>query len=367
MNIEPFKLERFFAEYEFSIKYQMSNSDCESMTIGELLRLGGEKSQSDFLSLYLAYTESRGYPPLRQAVSALYSGIPADNILIAAPEEAIFLTLHAHLGPRDHVIVMTPSYQSLEAVPQSIGCRITRWPVQLVNGRWELDFNLLKESLTPDTRMLIINAPHNPTGLCFSHEEKLRIVELLRPTKTLLFADEMYWQLEYGENVSAAPFCDLYDRAVSLSGFSKSYGLPGLRIGWLASQSEDLLSPAAALKDYTTICSSAPSELLALTALEHGSYLIEKNMGIVRKNLAAVRELGERYPSLDIIPGQGGSVIFPRLQDGQSAEELSRRLIEHRDLLILPGNLFDMPDNFFRIGLGRANLPDILRVFEKEL
>ena len=367
MKIEPFKLERFFAIHEFSVKHQMSTSDCESMTVEELLQYAGSSRIDDLKALHLGYTESLGNPDLREAISRLYKKISAEGVLVAVPEEAIFLTLQAHLNHDDHVIVMSPAYQSLQAVPEAIGCRVTPWQVELKEGRWQLDFDFLRDAVSADTKMLIINIPHNPTGLCLSLQEKQHLVEILRPAGTLLLADEMYWKLEYDPGMSAEPFCDLYERAISLSGLSKSYGLPGLRIGWLASQSAELLNPVAVLKDYTTICSSAPSELLATLAVENNKELTDRGLDIVRGNLATVARMMDNHPVIELIPGQGGSVIFPRFRDGRSAEKLSRLLIERRSLLMLPGPLFDMPDSFFRLGLGRKALPEALAVFEEEI
>ncbi|MDY7028881.1 MAG: aminotransferase class I/II-fold pyridoxal phosphate-dependent enzyme [Spirochaetota bacterium] len=367
MRIEPFKLERFFAAHEFNVRYQMSASDCESMTVEDLLRYGGEDQIDELKSLQLGYTESPGHPHLREAISRLYRRAPTEGVLVAVPEEAIFLTLQAHLKQGDHVIVMSPAYQSLQAVPEAIGCRVSRWQAELQEGRWRLDFNFLRDALSADTKMVIINIPHNPTGLCLSLQEKKDLVEILRPYGTLLLADEMYWKLEYDPGVSSEPFCDLYEYAVSLSGLSKSYGLPGLRIGWLASQTAGLLDPVAALKDYTTICSSAPSELLAGLAVEHSDELTGRGLDIVRKNLDAAARMADNHPVVELIPGQGSSVIFPRFRDGRSATDFSERLIEKRSLLMLPGPLFDMPDGFFRLGLGRTALPEALRIFEEEI
>lgn len=367
MKIDPFKLERFFAAHEFNVRYQMSASDCESMTVEELLRYGREDQIDELKALRLGYTESPGHPHLREGISKLYKKVPAEGVLVAVPEEAIFLTLQAHLKQGDHVIVMSPAYQSLQTVPESIGCRVSQWPVELKEGQWRLDFDFLRDALSADTKMVIINVPHNPTGLCLSLQQKKDLVEILRPTGTLLLADEMYWKLEYAPGVSSEPFCDLYEHAVSLSGLSKSYSLPGLRIGWLASQSTGLLDPVAVLKDYTTICSSAPSELLAGLAVEHSDELTARGLGIVRKNLEVIARFGNDHPAIEIIPGQGSSVIFPRLRDGRSATEFSERLIEKRSLLMLPGPLFDMPDGFFRVGLGRTALPEALRIFEEDL
>jgi len=386
MKLEPFKLERFFAKYEFNVEHQISASDCESMSVGELLRLNGEEvasssasqtapSQSlprrssplqDLGELTLGYTESAGDPRLRGAIGKLYRNIDPGGILIAAPEELIFLLLTAHLKEGDHVIVTTPAYQSLTEVPRSLGCRVSPWPVELNKGRWHLDFNFLERELGDATKMVIVNIPHNPTGFVFTQAEKEQLTELVRRHGTLLFADEMYQQLEYAPDASSTPFCDMYEKAISLSGLSKSYGLPGLRIGWLAAQSEGLLEPAAQLKDYTSICNSAPSELLARAAVKNSSQLVERCRTIINDNLQLLKEFASRRrETIELIPGQGGSVVFPRFIDGRSAATVSKQLIQRKNLLMLPGPLFDMGDSFFRVGLGRTSFPTALSKFEE--
>ena len=321
--------------------------------------------------------------------------------MIAAPEEAIFLMLQAHLQPGDHAVVMSPSYQSLVSVPESIGCDVDLWPVELssvdaadvVAGSgagentstasagtgtgmesaaavpgWHFDLDRLEGLLKENTKLVVTNLPHNPTGFCMKAEEKRRLIEMLRSRGIILFSDEMYWQLEYDDRADATPMCDLYERAVSLSGLSKSYGLPGLRIGWLASRSPSLLEPAAELKDYTTICSSAPSEFLGRIAVSSGTELVRRNLALVRTNLALVEDFVSRHSQrIQLPPGMGGSVIFPRFIDGTSASEFSRRLLEERNFLLLPGDLFEMPHEFFRIGLGREDLGENLAVLDTEL
>ena len=376
MQLEPFKLERFFAKYEFNVEHQISASDCEPLHVGRLLEIEDQRrgpASSDTAlqhleKLHLGYTESTGDPELREAISQLYTGISSDGTLVAAPEELIFLLLQAHLSKDDHVIVTTPAYQSLSELPRSLGCRVTKWPVELKDGRWQLDLEFLKQKLDSHTKMVIINLPHNPTGLTFGRAEKDELIRLLRRNGTVLLADEMYWQLEYGSDADAVPFCDLYENTVSLSGLSKSYGLPGLRIGWLATQSPGLLQRAAELKDYTTICNSAPSEFLALLALRNSEQLVGCCKNIIAANLKLFEQLTRRYPEkLEFLPGGGGSILFPRFIDGRSAERVSMQLIEQQNLLMLPGPLFEMPEHFFRIGLGRESLPIAIAKFEEIL
>ena len=163
MPIETFALERYFARYEFSARYLLSSSDCESLSMAALLDTANHDLRQQWDNLKLGYTDSQGHPELRAAAASLYAGFQAEDILVAAPEEAIFLLMHALLAPGDHVVCTFPGYQSLYAVARSIGCRISFWTPEESQG-WRFDPRQLEKRLENDTRLVVANFPHNPTG-----------------------------------------------------------------------------------------------------------------------------------------------------------------------------------------------------------
>jgi aspartate/methionine/tyrosine aminotransferase len=154
MPINPFKLERYFAQYEFSVKYLLSSSDCESLALAELLQMAAPESLELWENLKLGYTESPGHPLLRAEVAKLYQRIPPENVLIAVPEEAIFIVIQTLLEPGEHVIVLSPAYQSLSEVARSIGCQVTPWKLESTPAGWQLDLEQLERSLTSQTKLL---------------------------------------------------------------------------------------------------------------------------------------------------------------------------------------------------------------------
>ena len=164
MQITDFKLERYFAAYEFNVRYLLSASDCESLSQAELLDLADSESLALWHHLSLGYTESQGHPQLRQEIARLYTSIAATDVLVAAPEELIFIAANVLLQPGDHVITTFPGYQSLYEVAQAIGCAVTRWELRPAADGWQLDLDALARYITPRTRLLVINFPHNPTG-----------------------------------------------------------------------------------------------------------------------------------------------------------------------------------------------------------
>jgi aspartate/methionine/tyrosine aminotransferase len=363
MRISDFKLERFFAAHEFTARYLLSASDCEALTLAELLELADAETFGLWRDLQLGYTESAGHPLLRAAAAQLYDGITADDLLIAAPEELIFIAMNVLLAPGDHVIATFPGYQSLYEVAAALGAEVTRWPLQPAADGWRLDLGALEESITPATKLLVVNFPHNPTGFLPARAELDAIIGLARRRGLHVFSDEMYRLLEHGAAGPLPSVADLYERGIALSGLSKSFALPGLRIGWLATHDRDFLARAVAFKDYTTICNSAPSEILGLVALRARAQIVARNRTIIRENLARAEQFfvahADRFRWL---PPQAGSVAFPQLTTGQPVADFCREVLERRNLMILPGDVFDFGGNHFRIGLGRRNFGTALGV-----
>jgi aspartate/methionine/tyrosine aminotransferase len=363
MQLSPFKLERYFARYEFSTEYLLCSSDCESLSIADLLALEPDAGEA-FHRHWLGYTESQGAPSLRQEISLIYTDIEPEEVLVhSGAEEAIFLFMHAMLRPGDHVIVHWPCYQSLFEVARSIGCEVRRWEGREEDG-WALDLDELKRNLRPDTRAVIINTPHNPTGYLMPPEDYQQLVRLASERGILLFSDEVYRELEYDISDRLPSACDLSEMAVSLGVMSKTYGLAGLRIGWVATRNAEVYAKMAALKDYTTICSSAPSEFLAELALRHRQQLAARNLGLVANNLKVLDSFFASHADrFAWVRPKAGPIAFPRLLDGK-VEDFCRELVNQAGVLLLPGSMYDDQGNHYRVGFGRKSLPQAIARLE---
>jgi aspartate/methionine/tyrosine aminotransferase len=362
MSISPFKLERYFAQHEFTAKYLLSPSDCESLSLRELLQLADPDSLTLWNELKLGYTESPGHPLLRAEVSRLYRNITPDDVLMAVPEEAIFIVMQTLLKPGDHVVTMFPAYQSLYEVARSMGCEVTPWTLELGDAGWQLDLDRLERSLTDHTRLLVLNFPHNPTGYLPSRRELDSIVAMARQHGLFIFCDEMYRLLEYDSADRLPSICDLYEHGISLSGLSKTFALPGLRLGWLAMQGQALLDQWLAYKDYTTICNSAPSEVLGILALRAKAAIIARNLNIIRQNLIIAEQFfAEQQNRFVWINPQAGSIAFPRWTAATPVEQFCQAVLDQQNVMIVPGSIFDYPGNHFRLGLGRRNFVEALQ------
>lgn len=364
MNLPNFRLERFFAKYEFNTEFLLCSSDCEAMPISELLAFE-EDAKEKFQNVWLGYTESLGSPALRNEIAKIYSKINVEDVVtFAGAEEAIFLFMHAVLKNDDHIIVHTPHYQSLSEIAKSIGCKVSAWQAREENG-WRLDLDELKKLLQTNTKAIIINTPHNPTGYLMSKADYEALNQFVQANNLILFCDEVYRESEYDPDQRLTAGCDLGEHALSLGVTSKTYGLAGLRIGWVATKNKKIYDAMANLKDYTTICNSAPSEFLAEVALRHRHKLIVRNVGIIKSNLEIIDDLFTRHASLFTwVRPQAGSMGFPKLLKG-NIEEFCDDLVKKAGVLLLPSTLYEDTGNHFRLGLGRKNLPQAVERLEE--
>jgi aspartate/methionine/tyrosine aminotransferase len=363
MSLRPFTLERYFARYEFSARYLLSSSDCDGLPLRDVLAMADDEARNLWENLTLGYTESTGHPLLRKEIARLYRAISPENCLVVVPEEGIYIALTGMLQSSDHVICSFPGYQSLYEVAESIGCTVTRWMPEEQDG-WRFDPAFLERSIRPETKLLIINFPHNPTGYLPRQDDFQTIIDIARKHNLYVFSDEMYRFLEYDRKDRLPSVCEVYEKGISLFGMSKTFGLAGARIGWLVTKDSSLLSRIATIKDYTTICSSAPSEILSLIALRSGEAIIQKHLNRIRRNLNLLEEMfAEESDLLEWVKPGAGTVAFPRLKGPQSTSQLCEELVQKANIMLLPSSVYEFDDRHFRLGFGRENLPEVLEKF----
>jgi aspartate/methionine/tyrosine aminotransferase len=367
MEIAPFQLEEYFAKYEFSARYLLSSSDCEALSLAELLAMADAETANLWEQLKLGYTDTWGHPLMREEIAGIYEGIDESEVLAVVPEEGIFLCMHALLEPQDHVICTFPGYQSLYEVARSIGCEVTTWLPDEAND-WHFDIKELARNLRPNTKVVIINFPHNPTGHIPSSQEYRDILRLVHEHGAYLFSDEMYQFLEAVDGVTLPAASGLYERAISFSGLSKTYGLPGLRIGWLASKDRMVLNKISQLKSYTTICGSAPAEILAIIALRSKSRIIQQQNERVRKNLQVLDRFFTDFKDLfKWNRPKGGSICFPRMLKVDDTFAFCEEMVNNAGIMLVPSRVFQFGDHHVRVGFGRENFPEVIQLFARHL
>jgi aspartate/methionine/tyrosine aminotransferase len=366
MRIADFALERYFARWEFACQYLLCASDVEGYPMADLLALADEQMGAMWAGLRLGYSESTGHPLLRREIASLYTTVDDDEVLtFAGAEEAIFCLVNVLAGPGDHVIVTWPGYQSLYEVARAAGAEVTLHELR-EDADWAIDVDLLARQVTPATRLIVVNAPHNPTGMLPDRATFDRLGTIAAEAGARLVVDEVYRGLEFDPATALPAAVDATAHGISIGVMSKTFAMAGLRVGWLASHDRDLLARVAAFKDYTTICSSAPSEILAIVALRSREEVLARSCRIVYGNLVHLDAFFARWAdAFAWVRPRAGSIGYPRLTvSGVTIDDWAARLVEAEGVLLLPGSQFGDPGDHFRIGFGRENLPEALARLE---
>lgn len=369
MTINSFKLEEYLTKYEFSSPYLLCCSDAESFSIQEILELANPEDKSLWDNLRLHYTEPYGLPQLRQEIAkSLYPSLQAENILcFAGAEEGIFASLHVVCEPGDHVIVLTPCYQSLLEIPKLKGATTTEIALKAEED-WHIPLETIKSAIKSNTKCIVMNFPHNPTGQIISQDELNELVSLCATHDLWLFSDEVYRLLGTPSSPWAKPAAEHYPKALSLGVMSKAFGMAGLRVGWIACQDSHLLHNIKKMKDYLSICNSAPAEVLSLIALKNKDFILQRNNQIVSDNLKLLDHFfNEYHDRFSWVRPQGGCVGFVNYKSSEPVDDFCERLIKQTGVLLMPASVYNHQSQYFRIGFGRKNMPEALDRFKQFL
>lgn len=363
MTLPDFRLEAYFSKWEFAARHHLTASDAQSMTLRELLAMADPADAAAFDAQWLGYTQTFGAPALRAEIASTYDAIAPENVLcFAGAEEGIYVAYHVLLGKDDHAIVITPNYQAAETVPLSL-CAVTGVPLDPENG-WRLDLDRVAAAIQPNTKLVSINFPHNPTGSIPDRATLDGLVNLCRRHGIWIFSDEVYRLLGPDPARHLPQVADIYERGLSLNVLSKAYGLPGLRIGWIACQDAGVLSRMERMKHYLSICNSAPSEALGIVALRAADRIIGRNNALVRANLDVLDAFFADYPHLfEWTRSDGGCVGYPRWLGPGTVDAFCEDLIDKAGVLLLPSGIYHsdlgpVPADRFRIGFGRSDVPE---------
>lgn len=367
--LPDFRLETHFSKWEFKARYHMTASDAESISLRDLLAMATAEEREEFEGLWLGYTETFGAPDLRGTIASLYANRNADEVLcFAGASEGIFAANSVILDKDSHAIVVTPNYQSHETLPVAI-CEATGVPLDPDDG-WSLDIDRVADAIRPNTRLVTINFPHNPTGTILPLDRYQALIELCRKNGIYILHDEIFNGLGPAGTAHLPYIADLYERGLSLNVMSKSYGMPGLRIGWIICADGEILSRMERMKHYLSICNSGPSERLAKIALKNRDRLLARNCSIIDENLPKWDAFFERYPDLfDWRRPDGSCMAFPRYKGADGVENFCQSLVEECGVLFLPSTIYRSelgatPVDRFRLGFGRKGLDEGLAAFD---
>ena len=370
--MRDFALERYFSKWEFTAKYHMTASDIESMSVSQLLELASDEDREAFSNQWLGYTETYGHPELRQEIAKTYDTAEPDDILcFAGAEEGVYIAMRVLLNREDHAIVVVPNYQAAETIPLDI-CEVTGIPLD-ENDNWSLDIDRIRKAVRPNTKLVSVNFPNNPTGAVPDQDRFKALVTLCREKGLYLFSDEVYRLVERDSSIRLPQAADVYEKALSLNVMSKAYGFPGLRIGWIMARDRELLKRLDCYKHYLSICNSAPAERLAIIALKAKDTIIERNRMLVNQNAEKLDHFFNEFPELfEWRRSDGGCVGFPRYKGPGNTDQFCEDLLNNTGILLLPpkiyhSELLETPQDRFRIGFGRKNMDKGLSVFRDYL
>lgn len=365
--MKRFGTEDYFSQYEFTKPYQLASSDCESVSIAELIKMGGGTAE-EFLNVKLGYPEMPGSKQLRKEISQLYSSVTEEQILVlGAPIEGIYLAMQASLKKNDHVVVLSPSYDALFNVAEHISGNVSRWYLKNDGIKWALDFDQLEAVLRANTKLLVVNFPHNPTGFVPTEMDIRRIIQICAKYGVQIFSDEIYYGLELSPDHRFTSIADQTPKCITMSGASKGLGLPGLRFGWLVIKDPKLYDQILSLKTYTSMCSHQANEYLGMMAIRAAPQLLEKNLMIINTNLKLAEEFFKKHETkFTWLRPFGGSISVFKIEEG-SAEKFCHELATKYGVVLLPILHMGYEDKFIRMGFGRKTFADSLAVFEKAM
>ncbi|TGE36599.1 aminotransferase class I/II-fold pyridoxal phosphate-dependent enzyme [Desulfosporosinus fructosivorans] len=352
MKVTPFSLERFFSKTEFNVRYHLAASAIQAWSLRELLCLANDPDlQFSLFATRLGYTEPEGIPELRQEITRLYSNpTDPDHVFVTSGAiEANYLLLNSLLEPGDRFIVQTPYYQQLSQVGIDLGATALLWHYREDKG---FDIHEFMDLLDQKPALVMLNTPHNPTGFVFSPNEMRQIAEVCLEREIYLLSDEVYREL--GETLLPS-MRDYSSQAVSIGSMSKSYGLAGLRVGWMMGPPE-IIARCATKRDYTSLCSPALGQHLALTALKHRTKIWDRNRQLRLRNITLLEKAFKEDPTLRWQKSEAGVVAWVSYSTKIPSEQLGREL-HRRGVLVAPGIFFG-EEGHFRLGFG-GNSPEL--------
>jgi hypothetical protein len=356
MKLEVFEMERFQSIWENRVTHNLSESGVHPMSLSELL---GPEEREAIFAQRLIYVQTNGTPALRESIAALYPGATADNLVVGnGTAEANFITVWRLVEPGDEVVMMLPNYMQIWGVVRGQGATVIPWRLREERG-WDPDVEELASLVTSRTRLIAVCNPSNPTGAILSEAAMRAIVAVAERVGAWVLADEVYRGAEL-DGRETRSFWGLSDRVLVSCGMSKAYGLPGLRIGWVAGPAS-IIAELWARKDYLSIAPSSLSDHLAQVALrpEVRPRILERTRGIVNANFSVLADWMRGHdPGFRLVPPRAGAIAYPRYSWAINSTRLMERLRDEQSLLVVPGDQFGM-DGFLRIGLG--NEPEDLK------
>ena len=351
--------------HELNVKYDIAESGILPLKISDLLAFEPEAERAAtlerLLNLPLGYSEAVGTHQLRRLIADTYSAVEADQILVTTGAiEANFLLFNTLLDAGDHVVAVYPAYQQLYSVPRAIGCDVSFWKVD-ADSDFRYDLNQLAQLLRPNTKLIVVNTPHNPTGAMLSAAELRQVYALAEAVDAWVLCDEAYRWLDVpGGDEFGPPMVELGPRGISVGTISKPFGLPGLRLGWMAGPA-DVIIQCWHMRDYVSLSPGKLNDALAALAFKHRDKIVARNRAIITQNLAAANAWIAEHDYLSWRPPRGGLLALLQYDSDRlplDSATLADKLATEYSVMLAPGAAFGY-ESCLRMGIGQD--PDVFR------
>ncbi|WP_213697669.1 aminotransferase class I/II-fold pyridoxal phosphate-dependent enzyme [Acetomicrobium sp.] len=340
MAFKRMELEDWFDKYQFEVDYDIGESGVKFFTIKDL--------GVDLSDVQLRYGHHKGNPELRELIASGFPGLKASHVAVTSgASESIFAIMASLLGPSDNVLVEVPTYPSLYHIPQSLERDVSLYFLKY-EDEFKLDIDRLAKEIRPNTKLICLTHPNNPTGSVITKAELEEVIRLVESKGIYLLMDETYRDLTFDEPLPLA--ATLSPKVISVSSMSKAFGVPGIRVGWVAAD-EWIIDSVRAVREQITICNPAPSEKIAMSILQRKDEFLKGIKTNVIDNFKLMNEWIQKRDDIEWIPPKGGVVGFPRLVKDEAADDLCRLLVERYRTFVVPGYCLKMPRHF-RLGYG---------------
>lgn len=357
MNYETFELERWMTRWELEVSHDICESGIKPMTLAEVFTLlpeeSAQKLEETIRTIPLGYSEARGTIELRTALAKTYPGTSAEEIFVATGAiEANFLLFNVLVQPGDHVIVVDPAYQQLQSVPRALGADVELLSVVHDDGYY-YDLDQLREMMRAETKLIVVNTPHNPTGTMLSEEQIQELVNIAREHDAWILSDEAYRWIEHpgGESIPA-PMRGRYEKGISVGTVSKPFGVPGLRIGWFAAPAE-ITQAAWAVRDYVSLSPGKLSDIITTAIVTHRDAIFARNAEIIGANMNSARKwFASNSDLVSWVSPRAGLLAMMSYTADIDSTLLANRLAGEAGVMLAPGDAFGMPGRL-RIGVGQ--------------
>ncbi|HJT12780.1 MAG TPA: aminotransferase [Dongiaceae bacterium] len=350
MKIKPFGVEIWMNQYETQCTYNLAETCVESLTVAQLLDLAGKRSAilEELLPLKLTYGAIEGSERLRGNIASLYARQKPENVTITHGAIGANMLVYATLvEPGDRVISVLPTYQQHYSIPESFGAEVQVHKLREENS-FLPDLDEIERMITPNTRLIALTNPNNPTGAVMDRAMMQRLADMAARVGAYVLSDEVYRGVDQVGDELTLSMADLYERGISTGSMSKAFSLAGLRLGWIVGP-KDLIHAVSIHRDYNTISVGMLDDHFASIALEHRGAILKRNRAIVRENLAILDLWVAGEPAISYVKPNGGTVALLKYDFDLPSRDFCVRLLEAEGVMFTPGSALDM-EGYVRIG-----------------